>query len=142
MCGFDADGREEYTVAVLCLGDEACHADDLVRGKAATLSRLASEFSIPAGFAVPVVSPAIDESQAAAVGEDVARTADALRHDLCDALPAPAKSRTASSRHAGAYARRVLPTVSGLLFAGEVPAIRCLEGVWAVHLVGTSSRYI
>lgn len=71
MCRLNADGREGYTVAILWLGDDACHADDLVGGKAATLSRLAAEFPVPAGFAVPAVSPAIDESQAAAIGEEV-----------------------------------------------------------------------
>ena len=44
-------------MAMLRLGDEACHADDLVAGKAATLSRVAAEFPVPAAIAVLAVLP-------------------------------------------------------------------------------------
>ena len=34
------------------LGDEACHKETLVGGKAASLSRLAASHTVPAGFAI------------------------------------------------------------------------------------------
>ena len=39
-------------MAILWLGDEACHEVQTVGGKAANLSRLASEYRVPAGFCV------------------------------------------------------------------------------------------
>src|SRR5438132_14234268 len=55
-------GREKSRVGwimstIMWLGDEACHLDELVGGKAAALSRFAAKYAVPAGFAVPALSP-------------------------------------------------------------------------------------
>ncbi len=51
---------------VLWLGDDDCHHDGVVGGKAASLSRLASHHTVPHGFAVPAM-PATRQSLPAAL---------------------------------------------------------------------------
>jgi pyruvate,water dikinase len=45
---------------ILWLGDEACHTDSLVGGKAASLSRLAATHPVPPGFAIAALPASAD----------------------------------------------------------------------------------
>ena len=58
-------------MAILWLGDAGCHADELVGGKAATLSRLAAQFPVPDGFAISAVSSSIAGAEADAIAPAV-----------------------------------------------------------------------
>ena len=62
---------------IMWLGDEACHLDELVGGKAAALSRFAAKYAVPAGFAVSALSP-----QAPSIAVDVADAIVAAYHAL------------------------------------------------------------
>ena len=67
--------------AIHWLGDDRCHDDELVGGKAASLSRLAASHTVPHGFAVPALSasgPPLPAPLAAAI--EVAYRALADRH--------------------------------------------------------------
>src|SRR5207249_38525 len=56
VCGLDKSKGRTMS-AITWLGEEACHLDELVGGKAAALSRFAAKHAVPAGFAVPALSP-------------------------------------------------------------------------------------
>ena len=58
-------------MAIVWLGDDGCHAGDLVGGKAATLSRLAAQFPVPDGFAISAVSSSIEGAEAEAIARSV-----------------------------------------------------------------------
>ena len=62
---------------IMWLGEEACHLDELVGGKAAALSRFAATYAVPAGFAVPALSP-----HAPAIAVDVAEAIASAYHAL------------------------------------------------------------
>ena len=62
---------------IMWLGEEACHLDELVGGKAAALSRFAAKHAVPAGFAVPALSP-----DAPSIAVDVADAIVAAYHAL------------------------------------------------------------
>lgn len=59
------------------LGEDGCHHDAIVGGKAASLSRLASLHTVPHGFAIPAL-PAIQSSMPEALAPAIVRAYQAL----------------------------------------------------------------
>jgi pyruvate,water dikinase len=72
LVGYEADG-------ILWLGEDDCHHDTIVGGKAASLSRLASLHAVPLGFAVPALPasvPAIPDALQGAIRHAYGSLAD------------------------------------------------------------------
>lgn len=71
------------------LGEDDCHHDAVVGGKAASLSRLASRHQVPHGFAIAAM-PAAEHTLAEALGEAIVQAYRALAARCGGALPAVA----------------------------------------------------
>ena len=74
---------------VCWLGDDDCHHDAIVGGKAASLSRLASLHTVPHGFAIPAL-PAIQSSVPTALTPVITHAYRALGERCGASLPAVA----------------------------------------------------
>jgi pyruvate,water dikinase len=80
------------THAIHWLGHHECHDDEIVGGKAASLSRLAAAHEVPAGFAVPALSPLATSMHPDLAGAiEAAYRALGERRDLRD-LPVAVRS--------------------------------------------------
>lgn len=109
-------------MAILWLGDDQCHAAAIVGGKAATLSRLAAEFPVPGGFAIPAVSSSIAGAEADAIAQTVTDAyAELERRTGQPALPVAVRSSALDEDGAGAS------------FAGQHDTYLNIHGASAVY---------
>ena len=85
------------------LGEPECHIATTVGGKAAALSQLAREFTVPRGFAIPAVRVPVTEDIASALAADVAEAYAQIERDSAVPL-APVAVRSSAIDEDGAQA--------------------------------------